>query len=103
MSDEQVVQQAPEVQKPRRKRTRFKTETIAVRVVPRFKRILEQLAMNEGLDLSAWMRNLILKELKSRGIIKETAPLPATPEEMIMEIQEKPRAENVEKREAQQL
>jgi hypothetical protein len=53
------------------RRRPFKTEVVAVRVIPSFKRTLEQLAANEGLDLSAWMRNLILKELKARGIIKD--------------------------------
>jgi hypothetical protein len=56
----------------KRKKGPYKTEIVAVRLPPRFKRILEQLAYNEGLDLSAWMRNLIIKELKSRGIIKDT-------------------------------
>ena len=58
---------------PSRKKSPYKTEVVAVRLAPRIKRILEQLAYNEGLDLSAWMRNLIIKELKSRGVIRETA------------------------------
>jgi hypothetical protein len=53
-------------------RHRLKTEVVAVRLVPGFKQVLEQLAQNEGLDLSAWMRNLIIKELKLRGIIKDS-------------------------------
>ena len=67
-----------------RKRRRRKTEVVAVRLVPGFKRILEQLAENEGLDLSAWMRNLILKELKSRGIIKESTAAGSVLEEMLL-------------------
>jgi len=63
----------------------FKTEVVAVRLVPSFKRMLEQLAANEGLDLSAWLRNLILKELKSRGIIKESTPIGLAFEEMLLE------------------
>jgi hypothetical protein len=66
------------------KRRPFKTEVVAVRVVPSFKRMLEQLAANEGLDLSAWMRNLILKELKSRGIIKESTAVGLAFEEMLL-------------------
>ncbi|MCX8150019.1 MAG: hypothetical protein N3D85_00715 [Candidatus Bathyarchaeota archaeon] len=55
------------------RRRRLKTEVVAVRLMPGFKRILEQLARNEGLDLSAWMRNLIIKELKVKGIIRDSA------------------------------
>ncbi|GEM_PF-2685113 len=55
------------------RRRRLKTEVVAVRLMPGFKRILEQLARNEGLDLSAWMRNLIIKELKVKGIIRESS------------------------------
>jgi hypothetical protein len=55
------------------KRRLNRSEVVAVRIQPRFKRILEQLAYNEGLDLSAWMRNLIIKELKDRGVMRETA------------------------------
>jgi len=54
------------------RRRRLKTEVVAVRLMPGFKRVLEQLARNEGLDLSAWMRNLIIKELKVKGIIRES-------------------------------
>lgn len=71
-------------EKRRRWRKSLKTEIVAVRLVPGFKRILEQLAQNEGLDVSAWMRNLILKELKARGIISETAPTAATFEEALL-------------------
>lgn len=55
------------------RRRRLKTEVVAVRLMPGFKRVLEQLARNEGLDLSAWMRNLIIKELKVKGIIRDSA------------------------------
>ena len=55
------------------KRRLNRSEVVAVRLEPRFKRILEQLAYNEGLDLSAWMRSLIIKELKERGVMRETA------------------------------
>ena len=54
-----------------RKKGPYKTAIMAVRVPPRFKQVLEHLAHNEGLDLSAWMRNLIIKELKSRGVIRD--------------------------------
>lgn len=55
------------------RRRSLKTEVVAVRLMPGFKRVLEQLARNEGLDLSAWMRNLIIKELKVKGIIRDSA------------------------------
>jgi hypothetical protein len=72
----------------------FKTEVVAVRLVPGFKRVLEQLAQNEGLDLSAWMRNLIIKELKARGIIKDSGMATFAMEGFLL--QEKPKTENVE-------
>jgi hypothetical protein len=75
-------------------RRSFKTEVVAVRLVPGFKRVLEQLAQNEGLDLSAWMRNLIIKELKARGIIKDSGMATFTMEGFLL--QEKPKTENVE-------
>jgi len=68
-----------------KRRGLFKTEVVAVRLIPSFKRMLEQLAANEGLDLSAWLRNLILKELKSRGIIKESTAIGLAFEEMLLE------------------
>ena len=58
---------------PGRKKAPHKTEVVAVRLTPQLKRILEQLAYKEGLDLSAWIRNLLIKELKSRGILPEIA------------------------------
>jgi len=56
-----------------KKKSPYKTDIVAVRLPPRFKRIMEQLAYNEGLDVSAWMRTLIIKELRDRGVIRETA------------------------------
>lgn len=70
----------------------FKTEVVAVRLVPGFKRVLEQLAKNEGLDLSAWMRNLIIKELKVRGIIKDSGMATFAMDGILL--QEKPEKEN---------
>jgi len=55
-----------------RKRSPYKDAIVCVRFPARFKRIMEQLAYNEGLDLSAWLRNLVIKELKTRGVLSET-------------------------------
>jgi len=72
------------VKRRRPKRVRRKTEVVAFRLVPGFKRMLEQLALNEGLDLSAWMRNLVLKELKSRGMIRESPTVGPALEEALL-------------------
>jgi len=44
-----------------------KTELLSVRVTPRIKEIVAQVAHSEGLDVSEWLRNLIVVELKRRG------------------------------------
>jgi len=54
------------------RRRLYKDAVIHVRFPRRFKRIMEQIALNEGLDLSAWLRNLVIAELKRRGVISET-------------------------------
>ncbi len=54
------------------KKSLYKDAIISVRFPVQFKRIMEQLAYNEGLDLSAWLRNLVIAELKRRGILSET-------------------------------
>jgi len=78
MSEKVVKRRGP-------RRVRRKTEIVAFRLVPRFKRMLEQLALNEGLDLSAWMRNLVLKELKRRGMIRELPAVGPAFEEALLE------------------
>lgn len=86
VEEKSLLEKSSEAREKKRRgwRKSLKTEVVAVRLAPRFKRILEQLAQNEGLDMSAWMRNLILKELKARGIISETASIAATLEETLL-------------------
>ena len=53
------------------KRSPYKNAVVCVRFPKRFKQIMEQLAYNEGLDLSAWLRNLVIQEFKRKGILSE--------------------------------
>ncbi len=46
-----------------------KTELLAVRVTPRIKEIAVQAAHGEGVDVSEWLRNLVVSELKKRGTL----------------------------------
>lgn len=41
-----------------------KTVLLATRVTPRIRDIVVQMASREGLNVSEWMRNLIIMELK---------------------------------------
>ena len=54
------------------KRSPYKNAIVCVRFPVQFKRVMEQLAYNEGMDVSTWLRNLVVAELKRRGIISET-------------------------------
>jgi hypothetical protein len=54
------------------KKSPYKDAIVCVRFPVQFKRIMEQLAYNEGMDISTWLRNLVVAELKRRGIISET-------------------------------
>jgi len=54
------------------KKSPYKNAIVSVRFPERFKRIMEQIAYNDGLDLSAWIRFLIISELKRRGALPET-------------------------------
>jgi hypothetical protein len=54
------------------KKSPYKNAIVCVRFPVQFKRIMEQLAYNEGMDISTWLRNLVVAELKRRGIISET-------------------------------
>jgi Flp pilus assembly protein TadB len=44
-----------------------KTELLTTRVTPRIKSIVVQIAQREGLDVSEWLRNLVVSELRKRG------------------------------------
>lgn len=44
-----------------------KTEIIATRVTSQIKDIIESEARREGLDISEWLRNLVIEELRKRG------------------------------------
>ena len=54
-----------------RKKNPHKNAIVSVRFPERFKRLMEQIAYNDGLDLSAWIRNLVISELKRRGALPE--------------------------------
>jgi len=41
-----------------------KTILVATRVTPRIKELVEQMAYREGLNVSEWVRNIIINELK---------------------------------------
>ena len=43
-----------------------KRATISVRLAPSIKDVLTQVAHTEGLDVSEWLRDLILNELRRR-------------------------------------
>jgi len=53
-------------------RTNFKSKSvlIATRVTPHIKDIISQIAEREGLNVSEWMRNLVVTELKKYGALK---------------------------------
>lgn len=46
-----------------------KSILLAVRVTPRISKIVEQVAIREGLTISEWLRNLILRELKRTNML----------------------------------
>ena len=52
-----------------------KTDSVTARVTPHVKKIVVQLARSEGLDISEWLRNLIVKELKDRGVLTTSLAL----------------------------
>jgi hypothetical protein len=47
-----------------------KSELLATRVTPRLKDIIVHEARAEGLDVSEWMRNVLIDELKRRGALR---------------------------------
>lgn len=46
-----------------------KSDVVATRLTPSLKRIVEKEAHSEGVDTSEWIRNLIIQELKRRGVL----------------------------------
>lgn len=49
---------------------KLKSALLVTRVTPRVKDVIEHEARAEGLDVSEWMRNLIIEELKRRGVLR---------------------------------
>jgi hypothetical protein len=47
-------------------RSDYKTKSVivATRVTPNIKKLIERMALREGLSVSEWLRNLIVSELK---------------------------------------
>lgn len=45
----------------------YKEALISTRVTERIGRIIDKIAEEEGLTVSEWIRNLIIRELKARG------------------------------------
>ena len=54
-----------------------KTKLLCTRVTPSIEEIILQQAMQEGLNMSEWLRNLIIKELRERKAIQTTFRLPS--------------------------
>ncbi|KPV64440.1 MAG: hypothetical protein AOA65_0972 [Candidatus Bathyarchaeota archaeon BA1] len=54
---------------------------LSVRVTPRVKDIVAQVAQSEGVDVSEWLRNLIVGELKGRGVLPTVLTVPGLREE----------------------
>ena len=55
-----------------RKGSDLKTELIATRVTPAIKRAISREARRVGLDVSEWLRMLIINELKRSGVIAKS-------------------------------
>jgi len=49
-----------------------KTELLTTRVTPHVKSIIVQITQREGLDVSEWLRNLVVIELRKRGEFQKT-------------------------------
>jgi len=53
-----------------------KKVVIAVRVPPYIKKLICQVARNEDMDVSEWVRNLIRNELNRRGLLHKRLTMP---------------------------
>jgi hypothetical protein len=52
-----------------RSRSTPKSKLIVTRVTPRIRRIIESVALSEGLYTSEWVRKVIVKELKNSKLL----------------------------------
>ena len=52
-----------------RSNTTPKSILVATRLTPRIKELVEQMAYREGLNVSEWVRNIIINELKRNQIL----------------------------------
>jgi len=59
----------------------LKKDILNVRISPRIKRLIEQVAFSEGLAASEWVRNLIINELRKRGVMHKILAPPGVEEE----------------------
>jgi len=48
-------------------RSKSKSVLMATRVTPRIRNVVARMAESEGLNISEWLRNLIVAELKRRN------------------------------------
>ncbi len=48
-----------------------KTELVATRLTPPLKQAVEKEAHREGRDVSEWLRNLLIEELRERGSLPD--------------------------------
>jgi hypothetical protein len=58
-----------------------KTSLMCTRVTPYIKEVIEQQASREGLTSSEWIRNLIIRELKSENLLQTVFKTPRIREE----------------------
>jgi len=52
-----------------KKRRNIKTVTLNIRISPHIKRLIDQVAFSEGMATSEWVRNLIVNDLRKRGVL----------------------------------
>jgi len=46
-----------------------KTQLITTRLAPSIEKVVQGEARREGMDVSEWVRNIIVQELRERGIL----------------------------------
>jgi hypothetical protein len=51
-----------------------KSTIIALRLNPRIAELVSQVASNDGMNVSEWIRTLIVEELKRRGLLPMATP-----------------------------
>jgi len=52
-----------------------KTELVATRLTPPLKQAVQKEAQREGRDVSEWLRNLLIEELRERGSLPDRLSL----------------------------